>query len=99
MHPRAPISGHILPVIVSWHLGVERVKFAGSITGQLDPEKFWLAWERGAAVATDVFADSWSLWTVAAEPLEAVRAAYRVPVLDPAHAAHGHVPPWYRPVA
>jgi hypothetical protein len=99
MHPREPMSGHILPVIVSWHLGVELVKLAGSITGQLDPEKFWLAWERGAEVIVDVFADSWSLWAVAAEPLEAVRAAYRIPGLDPAYAAHGHVPPWYRPVA
>jgi hypothetical protein len=99
MHPQEPMSGHILPVIVSWHLGVELVKFAGSITGQLDPEKFWAAWERGAEVAVDVFADNWSLRSIAAEPLEAIREAYRIPPLDPALAGHGHVPAWYRPVA
>jgi hypothetical protein len=40
MHPHEPMSGHILPVILSWHLGVELVKFAGRYTGGLDPEKF-----------------------------------------------------------
>jgi hypothetical protein len=48
MHPHEPMSGHILPVIMSWRLGIELVHLAGSITGQLDPEKFWFAWERGA---------------------------------------------------
>ena len=99
MHPRAPMSGHILPVIISWHLGIELVKFAGATTGQLDPEKFWVAWERGAEVRTDAFADAWSLWAVAPQPLEAVRAAYGVPPLDRAYAAHAETPSWYRPVA
>ncbi len=99
MHPHEPMSGHILPVIISWHLGIELVKFAGATTGQLDPEKFWVAWERGAEVRTDVFADAWSLWAVAAQPLEAVRAAYGVPGLDRAYAAHAETPSWYRPVA
>jgi len=99
MHPREPMSGHILPVIISWHLGIELVHFAGATSGQLDPEKFWLAWERGSAVTTDVFADAWNLWAVAAEPLADVRAAYGVPPLDSAYAADGQLPPWYRPVA
>ncbi len=99
MHPREPMSGHILPVIISWHLGIELVRFAGAVTGQLDPEKFWVAWERGAEVGVDVFGDSWDLFGAAAEPLAAVRAAYGVPALDPAYAAHGETPPWYRPVA
>lgn len=99
MHPHEAMSGHILPVIMSWHLGIELVEFAGSTTGQLDPEKFWVAWERGAEVTTDLFADDWSLWSVAAETLDDLRAAYHVPPLDPAHAAGGTVPDWYRPVA
>jgi len=73
------------------------VHFAGSTTGQLDPDKFWNAWERGAEVTTDVFAEGWTLWAVADKPLEHVRAAYRIPPLDPAYAAHGQVPSWYRP--
>lgn len=99
MHPREPMSGHILPVIISWHLGIELVKFAGATTGQLDPEKFWVAWERGAEVGTDTFADGWSLWSIAAQPLGEVRAAYGVPPLDPKYAAHAEIPSWYRPVA
>ena len=99
MHPREPMSGHILPVIVSWHLGIELAKTPGSIKGQLDPEKFWLAWERGSEVTTDIFAAGWKLWDFAAEPLERLRAGYRIRALDPAHAAHGEVPAWYRPVA
>jgi hypothetical protein len=99
MHPHAPMSGHILPVIISWHLGIELVHFAGATSGQLDPAKFWLAWERGSGVATDVFAEEWRLWAVADRPLDEVRAAYRVPPLAPAYAADGRLPPWYRPVA
>jgi hypothetical protein len=98
MHPHEPMSGHILPVIMSWHMGIELVHLAGSSTGQLDPEKFWCAWERGAEVSTDVFADNWDLWAVAAESLDDLRAAYHVPPLDPAHAADGRVPAWYQPV-
>lgn len=98
MHPQEPMSGHILPVIMSWHMGIELVHLAGSSTGHLDPEKFWLAWERGTEVTTDVFADTWDLWSVAAEPLDDLRDAYHVPPLDPAHAADGLVPSWYKPV-
>jgi hypothetical protein len=97
MHPQEPMAGHILPVIISWHLGIELVHFAGSTTGQLDPTKFWVAWERGAEVTTDVFADGWDIFAVAAEPLEEIRAGYHVPPLDPAHAADGILPSWYRP--
>ena len=99
MHPKEPMSGHILPVIMSWHMGIELVHLAGSTTGQLDPEKFWFAWERGSEVTTDVFADTWDLWAAASEPLDNLRAEYHVPPLDSAHAADGRVPPWYHPVA
>ena len=56
MHRREPMSGHILPVIFSWHLGIQLNAVAKSATGALDPEAFWLAWDRGAAVNTDTFA-------------------------------------------
>lgn len=99
MHPREPMSGHILPVILSWHLGLELTKLGGEIKGQLDPTKFWNAWERGSQVVVDVFDDAWSLWQAAARPLAELRAEYRVPPLDPAFAAGGAVPGWYRPSA
>lgn len=99
MHPQEPMSGHILPVILSWHLGIELASLPGEVKGQLDPVKFWKAWERGSQVAVDVFADDWSLWREAPESLAALRARYRVAPLEPQYAASGGVPPWYRPVA
>lgn len=87
MHPKLPMEGHILPVIFSWHLGIEINKFAGSATGALDPEKFWVAWAHGAEVALDLFAPGWDFWAVAKEPVETLRRRYRVPPLDPRHAA------------
>ena len=68
MHRQEPMSGHILPVIFSWHLGIQLNAVAKSATGALDPEAFWLAWARGAAVNTDTFAPAWDFWAVVAEP-------------------------------
>ncbi len=99
MHAQEPMSGHILPVILSWHVGIELAELAGATTGQLDPVKFWNAWERGAAVKVDVFADDWTLHAVAALPLQEVRATYGVPPLDPMYAASPEAPAWYKPVA
>jgi hypothetical protein len=99
MHPHEPMSGHILPVIMTWHLGVELVHFAGKFSGGLDPEKFWVAWDRGSDVTTDVFARTWDFWAQVERPLEALRTEYAVPPLDPRYAAHGDVPDWYRPSA
>ncbi|MFO1304452.1 MAG: hypothetical protein U1F54_12005 [Burkholderiales bacterium] len=99
MHPREPMSGHILPVILSWHVGIELAKLPGSIKGQLDPPKFWNAWDRGARTTVDVFGDAWNFWDAAREPLDVLRERYGIPALDPRFAAHGDVPPWYRPVA
>jgi hypothetical protein len=83
---------------MSFHMGIGLVHLAGSSMGSLDPEKFWFAWERRSKVATDVFADAWDLLAVAAEPLDNLRTAYDVPLLDSAHAADGRVPAWYKPV-
>jgi hypothetical protein len=83
MHPREPMSGHILPVIMSWHLGLELVKFAGATTHALDPRAFWLAWSRGNATTTDTFDAAWDFWGAASRPLDALRREYGVPPLDP----------------
>jgi hypothetical protein len=99
MHPKEPMAGHILPVILSWHLGIELVHLAGATTGKLDPRRFWIAWERGAAVTTDVFAPGWDFFALAETPLETIRARYGVPPLAPEDAAGDAMPPWYRPTA
>ncbi len=86
-HPQQPMEGHILPVIFSWHLGIEINALAKSARGQLDLEKFWVAWVRGSQMQTDLFARDWDFWNVIEEPVEVVRERYRVPRLDPGHAA------------
>lgn len=79
MHPRLPMEGHILPVIFSWHLGIEINEFAGSAGGALDPAGFWEAWARGSEVAVDLFAPDWDFWSVVEEPVESLRRRYRIP--------------------
>ena len=69
------------------------------IKGQLDPAKFWNAWERGSQVSVDLFSDDWNFWDAAQRPLTTLRREYGVPALDPQYAAHGTVPTWYHPVA
>jgi hypothetical protein len=99
MHPDRPMAGHILPVVFSWHLGIEVVKFAGSATGSLDPEKFWAAWERGAETTQDLFAHDWDFWAATEQPLDDLRRRYNVPPLDAALAADDNYPDWYQPTA
>lgn len=101
MHPEEPMEGHILPVIYSWHLGVEINEVAGSFTGALDPEKFFVAWDRGEAVTGDFFAPDWDFWATAPTPLAELRAQMTVPPLDPSEAASsdGTEGKDYRPIA
>jgi hypothetical protein len=87
MHPIFPMEGHILPVIYSWHLGIEFNKLAGSFKGALDPAKFWVAWDRGLQTSGDTFAPEFDLWQHADEPLASIRQAFGVLPLDEAHAA------------
>lgn len=93
MHGVNAMSGHILPVIYSWHLGIELNPVAGSHRGSFDPEKFWVAWRRGAVVTTDVFGAGWDFWAVVGEDLDTLRGRYGIPPLEPRYAALGDVLP------
>lgn len=93
MHKTNAMSGHILPVIYSWHLGIELNPVAGSHRGAFDPEKFWVAWDRGTATTTDVFGAGWDFWAVVGEDLESLRRRYGIPPLEPRYAALGDVMP------
>jgi hypothetical protein len=97
MHPDQPVAGHILPVIFSWHLGIELTRFAGSTTGALQPEKFWAAWARGGATMVDTFSPGWDFWAAVEQPLDDLREEYSVPRLDPGLAAEDTAPAWYHP--
>jgi hypothetical protein len=61
MHPRHPISGHVLPVIFAWHLGIKINDVAGSAVGAMDPAGFWHAWARGEQMKVDLFIRSASI--------------------------------------
>ena len=74
MHGKEAMSGHVLPVIFSWHLGIKLLDVAGSATGSLDPQEFWHAWARGEQMKVDLFGPNWDFWTEARRPLAEVRA-------------------------
>ena len=73
MHPRNAMSGHVLPVILSWHLGIPLSEVAGASVGALDPQEFWRAWSRGERVSIDLFNPAWNFWAAAQLELGAVR--------------------------
>jgi hypothetical protein len=81
MHPSRPMEGHILPVIFSWHLGIKINDVAGAAVGALDPQEFWHAWARGAAVTEDLFAPGWDFWGCVEDSVAALRRRYGVPPL------------------
>ncbi|MGL4262339.1 MAG: hypothetical protein ACRCTX_12035 [Afipia sp.] len=73
MHRAHAMSGHILPVILSWHLGIPLNDIAGSATGGFEPEEFFYAWARGEDTSADLFAPEWDFWSAAIQPIDAVR--------------------------
>jgi hypothetical protein len=74
MHRSHAMSGHVLPVILSWHLGIPLNEVAGAAKGALDPEEFRRAWARGERTTVDLFDPAWDFWGAARRPIEAVRA-------------------------
>jgi len=75
MHRSHAMSGHILPALLSWHLGIPLNKTAGSATGAFEPEEFFYAWARGEDTARDLFGPDWNFWAAAIQPIDAVREA------------------------
>jgi len=92
MHEVNAMSGHIVPVIVSWHVGTQVNEVARHATGAYDPEKFFVAWARGAAAATDTFDPAWSLWDHAGGDIDELRTSYGIRPLDPRFASTMPVP-------
>lgn len=76
MHPKLPMEGHILPVMFSWHLGIEINKLAGAFRGAFDPEQFWNAWVRGTRMTVDLFSPDWDFWAHVEEPVDVLRQRY-----------------------
>jgi hypothetical protein len=76
MHRKRAMAGHVLPVILSWHLGIALNDVAGAAKGALDPKEFWHAWARGEAVTIDLFGPSFDFWAATAEPIDALRSRF-----------------------
>ena len=88
MHPIHPFEGHVLPVIYSWHLGIEFNTLAGSYRGAFDPAKFWVAWNRGAAARSDTFSTDFEFWDHVESTLAEVADDFAIPPLAPEFRAH-----------
>jgi hypothetical protein len=88
MHPVFPMEGHVLPVIYSWHLGIEINSLAGHYRGALDAAKFWIAWDRGKASKADPFDIAFDFWSLTEAPLDQIQHEFGIRPLEPAHAAH-----------
>jgi hypothetical protein len=88
MHQHDNMRAHILPVILEWHVGSE-VNGIGAQKGNLDPEKFLVAWERGQQTTIDALSPTWDFWSLVDRDLEEVRALMSVPELPAQYAASG----------
>lgn len=79
MHPDHPMAAEVLPVLFSWHLGIRLNDIAGAATGFFEPRRFWTAWDRGAAMSTDIVAADWDFWAATEADIDELRAQYDLP--------------------
>ncbi len=79
MHRNHPMAGHVLPVILSWHLKIAINEVARDASGALDPSEFWRSWAAGAEATVDTFAPGWDFWQWVNEPLATLRQRWLVP--------------------
>lgn len=80
MHRVWPMAGHVLPVLLTWHVGVRLNDVAGDTHDALDPTEFFRAWAAGAAATVDTFAPDWDFWRYVEEPLVVLRERWSIPV-------------------
>jgi hypothetical protein len=79
MHPDRPMAAEILPVMLSWHLGIKLDPLAASDRGGYEPRKFWTAWDRGQSMKVDLLSEDWEFWAATEVPLEELRSEYGLP--------------------
>src|SRR5262249_34045306 len=87
MHRINPMSGHVLPVMFTWHLNVQINPVAKHDSGALDPKEFWHAWAGGAATTIDTFAPGWDFWSYVKVPLVELCERWSIPVQGMDHTA------------
>jgi hypothetical protein len=79
MHRVLPMAGHVLPVLLTWHVGLRFNEVAGDARRALDSAEFWHAWAAGAATMVDTFDPAWDFWAHAEEDLAALRQRWNLP--------------------
>lgn len=64
-----------------------RDNYSGNVHLGLDPEKLWVAWDRGGRQRQDLYDPSWDFWSLVEVPTEELRERYSIPPLPEQHAA------------
>jgi hypothetical protein len=64
-----------------------RDNYSGNVHLGLDPEKLWVAWDRGGRQRQDLYDPSWDFWSLVEVPTEELRERYSILPLPEQHAA------------
>ncbi|HYZ16744.1 MAG TPA: hypothetical protein VE591_10095 [Candidatus Acidoferrum sp.] len=88
MHQDDP-SGVILPALTLWHLGFHFPAHVAPARNWLEPEKFFVAWERGRATRLDLLGPEFVFWDNIDRTVDELRRAAGIQVLERRYAADG----------
>ncbi|MHA7653508.1 hypothetical protein ACX9NE_27555 [Mycobacterium sp. ML4] len=64
-----------------------RDNYEGNVHLGLDMAKLWVAWDRGAAMTTDLYSGTWDFWSEVDAPVAELRSRYGIAALLPGDAA------------
>lgn len=78
MLEKKSMTGHIIPAMYSFYLGIKINDLAGASHFDMNPYAFWEAWYRGSQIQANLFAHGWNIWEVAETPLFKLRQLYCV---------------------
>lgn len=83
------MSGPILPALALWHLGLHFGKDVAPNQEWLEPQKFFVAWERGRAASLDLFGSGFVFWDNIDRTVDELRRSAGIATLDRRYAADG----------
>lgn len=78
MLEKKAMEGHIIPVFLSFYLGIKLNDLAGASRCEMKPDAFWEAWYLGSQIQVNLFTHNWSLRDVVEVPLAKLRQKYCV---------------------
>jgi hypothetical protein len=83
------VSGAILPSLSLWHLGFSLGSQASAGQSWLEPEKFFVAWERGRSTRLDLLGPEFVFWDNIDRTVDEIRRSAGISALDRRYAADG----------